>query len=112
MDTGEGGGRGSGLSGVLSLRRRREGLSKKAVETDPKLRECRSVMSSESVSEGDAGVEDRRSEDAVVVEDAPVSRRAIGRRGDRGGSGGDGRGGGEDRLLPPSEMAVSVNWKF
>lgn len=106
MDIGEGGVMGNGLSGVLRLRARAGGSS--SPEKEAKLRVCSKVIIlSDSISVVARGVTGpTRDED--VVEEQSVYRRPVGRRGDRGGSGGDGRGSG---LVPPSELAVSANWK-
>ena len=96
---------GSGLSGVLPLRLR--GGGSRVVEIVATLRDSSKDMIA-SVSISDAGVTgiDR---DEQIVEEASVLRRVTPRRGDRGGSGGDGRG---DGMMPPSELIVSGNWKL
>ena len=96
---------GSGLSGVLPLRLR--GGGSRMAEIVATLRDSsKDMIASDSIS--DAGVTgiDR---DEQIVEEASVLRRVTPRRGDRGGSGGDGRG---DGMMPPSELIVSGNWKL
>lgn len=85
-ETGEGGGRGKGLSGVLE--RKWRGVVSMTLEKEPKLREeCSKVESS--------------SDSAMMIRSegfgfSSFGRRIEGRSGDLGGNGGDAGGSGGD----------------